>query len=88
MAIGTDREDGNPENSCPAAWPCSVGGGRRLGATPVGNKSVERIKGSHRIYTTPVISARISVPVRGDGDLKRGPQRQIMKTARTEKSEL
>ena len=49
---------------------------------------LRRIKGSHRIYTTPVISVRISVPFRAGGDLKRGPQRQIMTTARIEESEL
>ena len=33
---------------------------------------LRRIKGSHRISTKSGISARISVPVHGDGDLKRG----------------
>lgn len=33
---------------------------------------LRRINGSHHIYTRVGISARISVPVHGDGDLKRG----------------
>ena len=49
---------------------------------------LRRIKGSHRIYTKAGISARISVPVHGDGDLKRGLQRHLMKIARVEESDL
>ena len=49
---------------------------------------LRRIKGSHRIYTRVGISARISVPVHGDGDLKRGLQRHLMKIARIQESDL
>ena len=56
---------------------------------------LRRINGSHHIYTrvgisyTRVgISARISVPVHGDGDLKRGLQRHLMKIARIQESDL
>lgn len=49
---------------------------------------LRRINGSHRIYTTAGISARISVPVHGGGDLKRGLQRQLMKIARIKNCDL
>lgn len=47
-----------------------------------------RIKGSHRIYKKAGIAASISVPVHGDGDLKRGLQRHLMKIARFKESDL
>ncbi len=49
---------------------------------------LRRIKGSHRIYTKAGIPARISVPVHGDGDLKGGLQRHLMKVARIKESDL
>ena len=49
---------------------------------------LRRIKGSHRIYTRAGISARISVPVHGDSDLKRGLQTHLMKIARIKESDL
>ena len=49
---------------------------------------LKRIKGSHHIYTKAGFAARISVPVHGDGDLKRGLQKHLMKVARIEESDL
>ncbi|MYB51914.1 MAG: type II toxin-antitoxin system HicA family toxin [Acidobacteriia bacterium] len=49
---------------------------------------LRRTKGSHRIYTRAGSSARISVPVHGDGDLKRGLQRHLMKIAEIKESDL
>lgn len=49
---------------------------------------LRRIQGSHHIYTRAGISARISVPVHRDGDLKRGLQRHLMKIARIKESDL
>ena len=48
----------------------------------------KRIRGSHHIYTKEGIAARISVPVHGNTDLKRGLQRRLMKIAEIGHSEL
>ena len=47
-----------------------------------------RIKGSHRIYAREGVAARISVPVHGNTDLKRGLQRHLMRIAGIDPSEL
>ena len=49
---------------------------------------LRRRKGSHRIYTRAGISARISEPVHGSSDLKRGLQGRLMKIARINESDL
>jgi predicted RNA binding protein YcfA (HicA-like mRNA interferase family) len=43
--------------------------------------SLHRINGSHHIYTKPGNPVRISVPVHGNGSLKAGLQRHLMKLA-------
>ena len=49
---------------------------------------LKRVRGSHHIYTKEGIAARISVPVHGNTDLKRGLQRHLMKIADIRHSEL
>ena len=49
---------------------------------------LRRIRGSHHIYTKDGIASRISVPVHGNADLKRGLQRHLMKIADIDPSEL
>ena len=49
---------------------------------------LSRIKGSHHIYTKEGVAARISVPVHGKADLKRGLQRHLMRIAGIDQSEL
>ena len=49
---------------------------------------LSRIKGSHHIYTKTGVAARISVPVHGNADLKRGLQRHLMGIAGIDRSEL
>ena len=47
-----------------------------------------RIRGSHHIYAKTGTAIRISVPVHGNVPLKIGLQRQIMKLADIDESEL
>lgn len=49
---------------------------------------MSRIRGSHRIYTKEGVVARISIPVHGNVDLKRGLQRHLMRIANIDPSEL
>ena len=49
---------------------------------------LRRIRGSHHIYTKEGIAARISVPVHGNTDLKRGLQKHLMRIAEVSDSEL
>ncbi|MYA65500.1 MAG: type II toxin-antitoxin system HicA family toxin [Gemmatimonadetes bacterium] len=49
---------------------------------------LRRIRGSHHIYTKAGTAARISVPVHGNADLKRGLQRHLMRIAEISDSEL
>ena len=49
---------------------------------------LKRINGSHHIYAKPGNNLRISVPVHGDSALKIGLQKQIMKMADIDESEL
>ncbi|MGJ0514954.1 MAG: type II toxin-antitoxin system HicA family toxin [Methylomicrobium sp.] len=49
---------------------------------------LKRINGSHHIYAKAASSVRISVPVHGDSALKIGLQKQIMKIAGIDESEL
>ena len=47
-----------------------------------------RIRGSHHVYAKAGTAIRISVPVHGNVPLKIGLQRQIMKFADIDESEL
>ena len=49
---------------------------------------LKRIHGSHHIYAKPGFVARISVPVHGAADLKRGLLRHLMKIAEINEWEL
>lgn len=49
---------------------------------------LRRINGSHHIYAKTESNLRISVPVHGDSALKIGLQKQIMKIADIDESEL
>lgn len=49
---------------------------------------LKRIHGSHHIYAREGLPARISVPVHGATDLKRGLQRHLMKVAGIGEREL
>ncbi len=49
---------------------------------------LKRIGGSHCIYARVGVPIRISVPVHGDANLKRGLQRHLMKWAGMDESEL
>ncbi|MDE2663002.1 MAG: type II toxin-antitoxin system HicA family toxin [Gemmatimonadota bacterium] len=48
---------------------------------------LRRVRGSHHIYTKEGVAARISVPVYGNHDLKRGLQKHLMKIAEIDESE-
>lgn len=43
--------------------------------------SLQRINGSHHIYTKPGNTARVSVPIHGNQTLKIGLQRHLLKLA-------
>ncbi|WP_419939529.1 type II toxin-antitoxin system HicA family toxin [Candidatus Palauibacter sp.] len=47
---------------------------------------LRRVRGSHHIYSKEGVAARISVPVHGNADLKRGLQRHLMKIAEIDES--
>ncbi len=49
---------------------------------------LQRVNGSHHIFTKPGYLARISVPVHGNTDLKIGLLRHLMKVAELEESDL
>jgi len=49
---------------------------------------LQRVNGSHHIYTRAGESARISVPVHGNKSLKIGLQRHLMRVAGIEENEL
>ena len=49
---------------------------------------LNRINGSHHIYTKPGHIARISVPVHGNRTLKMGLQKSLMKLADIKDDEL
>jgi predicted RNA binding protein YcfA (HicA-like mRNA interferase family) len=49
---------------------------------------LKRINGSHPIYGRLGSNLRISVPVHGDSSLKIGLQKQLMKAASIDESEL
>jgi predicted RNA binding protein YcfA (HicA-like mRNA interferase family) len=49
---------------------------------------LRRTKGSHHIYAKPGNPARISVPIHGNGPLKVGLLRHLMKVAGIDESEL
>ncbi len=49
---------------------------------------LQRINGSHHIYTKTGNAARISVPVHGNQSLKTGLQRHLMKIAGIDESDL
>ena len=50
--------------------------------------TLKRVHGSHHIYAKEGIGARITVPVHGNVDLKRGLQRHLMKVAGIDEQEL
>ncbi len=47
-----------------------------------------RINGSHHIYGKVGNTARLSIPIHGNADLKLGLQRNLMKLAKIEESEI
>ena len=49
---------------------------------------LQRVSGSHHIYTRAGQPERISVPVHGNKSLKQGLQRHLMKMADIDESEL
>ena len=57
--------------------------GKELARMPESNGgSCQRINGSHHIYAKLGSPVRISVPIHGNGSLKAGLQRHLMKLAR------
>jgi predicted RNA binding protein YcfA (HicA-like mRNA interferase family) len=49
---------------------------------------LRRVNGSHHIYTKPGRVERLSVPIRGNDDLKLGLLRHLMKLAGIHESQL
>ena len=47
-----------------------------------------RINGSHHIYGKAGSTARLTIPIHGNSDLKLGLQRNLMKLAEIEESEI
>ena len=58
-----------------------VSGKRMCAAVERHGWSLARIAGSHHIYIKPGSIIRLTIPVHGNQDLKRGLQRAIMKMA-------
>lgn len=50
--------------------------------------SLDRISGSHHIYTLPGYRFSLSVPVHGNADLAPGTQRQLMRNAGLSEADL
>lgn len=50
--------------------------------------TLQRITGSHHYYASPDGQLKRSVPVHGHRDLATGTQRELMRTARIDESEL
>lgn len=51
-------------------------------------RTLDRVRGSHHIYTKVGSSVILTVPVHGNRDLKRGTQRKLMKDAGLTDAEL
>ena len=66
----------------------AVSGKRLCRLLEIRGWELKRINGSHHIYAKAGSNLRISVPVHGDSALKIGLQKQIMKMAGIEESEL
>ncbi|MGZ8907968.1 MAG: type II toxin-antitoxin system HicA family toxin [Methylobacter sp.] len=66
----------------------AVSGKRLCRLLEIKGWELKRINGSHYIYAKSGNNLRISVPVHGDSPLKIGLQKQIMKMAGIEESEL
>jgi predicted RNA binding protein YcfA (HicA-like mRNA interferase family) len=49
---------------------------------------LDRISGSHHVYSHPEFDKRVTVPVHGNADLKPGTQRSIMRDASLTDSDL
>ena len=50
--------------------------------------TLKRVQGSHHVYGKPGSEYRLSVPVHGNRDLKRGLQRHLLKLAGISPSEI
>ena len=50
--------------------------------------TLARISGSHHIYVKSGLNIRLTVPVHGNQDLKKGLQRAIMKMAGIEENDI
>lgn len=66
----------------------TVSGKRLCRLLEIRGWQLKRINGSHHIYVKSECILRISVPVHGDSALKIGLQKQIMKMADIDESEL
>jgi predicted RNA binding protein YcfA (HicA-like mRNA interferase family) len=66
----------------------AIGGKRLCRLLEIKGWELKRINGSHHIYAKSGSNLRISVPVHGDSPLKIGLQKQIMKMANIDESEL
>jgi len=66
----------------------AVSGKRLCRLLEIRGWELKRINGSHHIYAKSGSNSRISVPVHGDSALKIGLQKQIMKMADIDESEL
>lgn len=66
----------------------AVSGKRLCRLLEIRGWELKRINGSHHIYAKLGSNLHISVPVHGDSALKIGLQKQIMKMATIDESEL
>ena len=66
----------------------AVSGKRLCRLLEIRGWELKRINGSHHIYAKLGSNLRISVPVHGDSALKIGLQKQVMKMAGIDESEL
>ncbi len=66
----------------------AVSGKRLCRLLEIRGWELKRINGSHHIYAKSGSNLRITVPVHGDSALKIGLQKQIMKMAEIDESEL
>ena len=65
-----------------------VSGKRICAAVERHGWKLARIAGSHHIYVKSGLNIRLTIPVHGNQDLKKGLQRAIMKMAGIEETDL
>lgn len=66
----------------------SISGKRLCRLLEIRGWTLQRIRGSHHIYTHPDYTAILTIPVHGNEDLKRGTLNQLLKSAQLTEQDL